>query len=198
MAIRLAVLETTASRAVRSLSPMPKSSRWPVKTSFPSAPTTGISAAGKTRIVVTVPSVDTPVCHMETKRFNEEAAKLRDDPPTITCSKSRISRSSRHIKDFEMKLRVPVYETVDIAENGIVAVEKFRAHGYDLILMDLQMPVMNGFDATVRIREKSNVPIIALTATATKSESEKCFEIGMNDYILKPFKPLDLYAKIFE
>ncbi len=86
--------------------------------------------------------------------------------------------------------------TVDIAENGIVAVEKFRAHGYDLILMDLQMPVMNGFDATVRIREKSNVPIIALTATATKSESEKCFDIGMNDYVLKPFKPLDLYAKI--
>ncbi|NJN33234.1 MAG: response regulator [Saprospiraceae bacterium] len=68
--------------------------------------------------------------------------------------------------------------TVDIAENGIVAVEKFRAHGYDLILMDLQMPVMNGFDATVRIREKSNVPIIALTATATKSESENASKLA--------------------
>ena len=88
------------------------------------------------------------------------------------------------------------FVTVDIAENGLVAVEKFRSHGYDLILMDLQMPVMNGFDSTVRIREKSNVPIIALTATATKQEADKCFEIGMNDYISKPFKPQELYIKI--
>ena len=88
------------------------------------------------------------------------------------------------------------YVTVDIAENGLVAVDKYRAHGYDLILMDLQMPVMNGFDSTTRIREKSNVPIIALTATATKTEADKCFEIGMNDYISKPFKPHELYIKI--
>jgi CheY-like chemotaxis protein len=88
------------------------------------------------------------------------------------------------------------FVTVDIAENGMVAVEKFRSHGYDLILMDLQMPIMNGFDATTRIREKSNVPIIALTATATKQEADKCFEIKMNDYISKPFKPEELYIKI--
>jgi CheY-like chemotaxis protein len=62
--------------------------------------------------------------------------------------------------------------------------------------MDLQMPVMTGFEATTRIREKHSVPIIALTATATKQEADKCFEIGMNDYISKPFKPQELYAKI--
>jgi PAS domain S-box-containing protein len=88
------------------------------------------------------------------------------------------------------------FVSVDIAENGSVAIEKFRSHSYDLILMDLQMPVMNGFDATVKIREKSKIPIIALTATATKQESDKCHEIGMNDYISKPFKPQELYAKI--
>jgi PAS domain S-box-containing protein len=88
------------------------------------------------------------------------------------------------------------FVTVDIAENGSVALEKFRSYSYDLILMDLQMPVMNGFDATVKIREKSQVPIIALTATASKLESDKCFEIGMNDYMSKPFKPQDLYLKI--
>ena len=89
------------------------------------------------------------------------------------------------------------YVTVDIAENGMVAVEKYRAHGYDLILMDLQMPVMNGFDATTRIRNQSKtVPIIALTATANKQEADKCFETGMNDYISKPFKPQELYLKI--
>ena len=47
------------------------------------------------------------------------------------------------------------FVTVDVAENGMIAVEKFRAHGYDVILMDLHMPIMSGFDATVRIREKS-------------------------------------------
>ncbi len=86
--------------------------------------------------------------------------------------------------------------TVDIAENGLIGVEKFKAHGYDLILMDLQMPVMNGFDATIRIREKSAIPIIALTATASKQEADRCFEIGMNDYVSKPFKPNELYMKM--
>ena len=88
------------------------------------------------------------------------------------------------------------FVSVDIAENGLVGVEKYKAHSYDLILMDLQMPVMNGFDATTRIREKSVVPIIALTATASKQEADRCFEIGMNDYVSKPFKPNELYMKI--
>lgn len=86
--------------------------------------------------------------------------------------------------------------SVDIAENGLVGVEKFREHGYDLILMDIQMPVMGGIEATQKIREQSSTPIIALTANSSKQESERCFEAGMNDYIAKPFKPQDLYSKI--
>jgi DNA-binding response OmpR family regulator/signal transduction histidine kinase len=86
--------------------------------------------------------------------------------------------------------------SVDIAENGLIGVEKFREHGYDLVLMDLQMPVMTGIEASQKIREKSNVPIIALTANSSKQEADKCFEAGINDYIAKPFKPQDLYAKI--
>lgn len=86
--------------------------------------------------------------------------------------------------------------TVDIAENGLIAVEKFREHGYDLILMDIQMPVMNGLEAAEKIREKSNVPIIALTANATKHEQDRCFETGMNEYLAKPFQPDDLYDRI--
>lgn len=86
--------------------------------------------------------------------------------------------------------------TVDIAENGMIGVEKFREHGYDLVLMDIQMRVMNGLDATKRIREQSAVPIIALTAQSSRPEMEKCFEVGMNDYLPKPFKPHELYAKI--
>ena len=86
--------------------------------------------------------------------------------------------------------------TVDIAENGLVGVEKMRAHRYDLILMDLQMPVMNGFDATTKIRETSNIPIIALSANSSHQEAEKTSAVGMNDYLAKPFKPVALYEKI--
>jgi len=60
--------------------------------------------------------------------------------------------------------------------------------------MDIQMPVMNGIEATKRIRTFSQVPIIALTANASKQESDKCINAGMNDYLSKPFKPQELYA----
>ena len=86
---------------------------------------------------------------------------------------------------------------VDIAENGLVGFEKVRAYRYDLILMDLQMPVMNGFQSTEKIREyNKDIPIIALTANSSSQEADKAKEIGMNEYMSKPFKPQDLYAKI--
>ena len=89
------------------------------------------------------------------------------------------------------------FVTVDIAENGLIGVEKFRAHTYDLVLMDIQMPVMNGMDATVRIRETSKtVPIIALTANSSRTEADKCKTLGMNDYMSKPFKPQELFERI--
>jgi len=88
------------------------------------------------------------------------------------------------------------YVTVDIAENGLVGVEKQREHEYDLILMDIQMPIMNGIEAASKIREKSSIPMIALTANATKQEKEKCMEVRIDDYLAKPFQPEELYAKI--
>ncbi len=87
--------------------------------------------------------------------------------------------------------------TVDIAENGLVAVQKFREYQYDVILMDIQMPVMNGLEATERIRaESATIPIIALTANASRAEMDACLAKGMNAYLAKPFKPQDLYAHI--
>ena len=89
------------------------------------------------------------------------------------------------------------YVSVDIAENGLVGFEKFRAHNYDLILMDLQMPVMTGFESVEKIREyDTKIPIIALTANSSSQEAEKATSMGMNDYLAKPFNPQDLYLKI--
>ncbi|GIV30749.1 MAG: hypothetical protein KatS3mg029_0100 [Saprospiraceae bacterium] len=85
---------------------------------------------------------------------------------------------------------------VDIASNGQVAVDMLKEQPYDLVLMDLQMPVMDGFEATQAIRTFSKVPIIALTANASIPEQERCLQIGMNDYLTKPFKPEELYARI--
>lgn len=90
----------------------------------------------------------------------------------------------------------------DIAENGLVAVEKLKSNEYDVVLMDVQMPVMDGYEATKAIRNMalpvSKIPVIALTANVTKIDVEKCLLAGMNDYLPKPFTPEDLYQKLFE
>jgi CheY-like chemotaxis protein len=89
---------------------------------------------------------------------------------------------------------------MDVAGNGQIAVEKLATTPYDIVLMDLQMPVMNGFEATEYIRNvlHSNVPIIALTADVTTVDVEKCKAVGMNDYISKPIDDKLLYSKIIK
>src|SRR6187399_874776 len=93
----------------------------------------------------------------------------------------------------------------DIAANGKIAIEKLSQKSsngtiksYDIILMDLQMPEMNGFEATEFIRKtmNSNIPIIALTADVTTVDLAKCKSVGMNDYIAKPVDERILYSKI--
>ena len=80
--------------------------------------------------------------------------------------------------------------TVEIANNGAEAVAALKARSYDLILMDVQMPEMDGFEATAAIRamtgEKRRIPIIAMTANALPSDCERCLAAGMDDYIAKP------------
>ena len=89
--------------------------------------------------------------------------------------------------------------TVEIANNGEIAVEKVKNNQYDIVLMDLQMPVMDGYTATKKIREfNKNVPIIALTASITMDIQGRAFEFGMNDCITKPFNPNDLFSIILK
>lgn len=89
---------------------------------------------------------------------------------------------------------------VDFAENGKIAVDKVQESKYDLILMDLHMPVMDGMDASRAIRslgaEYAKLPIVALTASIFAHELETITECGMDGYVIKPFMPNDLYVKI--
>jgi PAS domain S-box-containing protein len=87
----------------------------------------------------------------------------------------------------------------DLADNGKVAIQLLEdGFEYDLIIMDLQMPEMDGFETTVYIRQKLNlnIPIIAMTASALRNEKIKCLEIGMNEYMNKPFVPSDLFREL--
>ncbi|MBX2907287.1 MAG: tetratricopeptide repeat protein [Taibaiella sp.] len=86
---------------------------------------------------------------------------------------------------------------IDIADNGRMAVQLLEANDYDVVLMDIQMPELNGLDATAHIRKKlpetkRNVPVIALTASVLNTDLDKCTKAGMNAYVPKPFKREEL------
>jgi CheY-like chemotaxis protein len=87
---------------------------------------------------------------------------------------------------------------IEMAENGLVALGKLKANKIDLILMDIQMPVMDGFEASKAIRfgdpDTRNIPIIALTANATPKIIERCMASGMNEHLAKPFTPDELFG----
>lgn len=92
---------------------------------------------------------------------------------------------------------------IDFATNGKLALEKFLKKDYDLILMDIQMPLMNGIETTAEIRKyekqfstEKPVIIIAVTAFALENDREHCLENGMDDYLTKPYKPSELLNAI--
>ncbi len=107
-------------------------------------------------------------------------------------------------EDNQINQKVALYSlrklglSCDLAENGKQAVERYMAKAYDFILMDIQMPVMDGYEATRKIRQfekedkRNAVRIVAMTANALKSDRDKCLSVGMDDYISKPFQITEL------
>ncbi|MDY0036075.1 MAG: PAS domain S-box protein [Zoogloea oleivorans] len=106
---------------------------------------------------------------------------------------------SRINQEVAMSLLENVGLQVDLADNGAMAVDKLRAGAYALILMDMQMPVMDGVEATLAIRKLgSQVPIVAMTANAFGEDRQRCLDAGMNDHLPKPVDPPMLYAKLLQ
>jgi PAS domain S-box-containing protein len=90
---------------------------------------------------------------------------------------------------------------VDLAENGQVALDKARAVDYDLVLMDMQMPVMDGVTATRELRKNprfKDLPVVAMTANAMQGDRDRCMAAGMNDHVGKPIEPEDLWKTMLK
>jgi PAS domain S-box-containing protein len=126
-----------------------------------------------------------------------------------TIDSSKINLENKKIllvEDNELNRIITQYSLNTIncitteAENGKEAIEILKNNTFDLILMDIQMPIMDGFETTMYIRNnlKLNIPIIALSANAFKTEIEKCKEVGMDDYITKPFNEKSLFETIIK
>ncbi|MGZ4998660.1 MAG: response regulator [Methylomonas sp.] len=100
-----------------------------------------------------------------------------------------------------LELLAEAHLRVDVAENGEKALEKLAHNRYDCVLMDVQMPVMDGYRATQRLRALDGcqrVPVIAMTANAMNEDRDQCFEMGMDDYIAKPILPKILYEMLLK
>ncbi|WP_261859212.1 response regulator [Photobacterium sanguinicancri] len=153
---------------------------------------------GNTCQIPAVPMLKPPMITADLKSSDPK------DPEQTFPEKEKDNASKGHVLVIEdtvvnQKVAKMMLEkiglTVTIAENGLLGVEQFESQAFDLILMDCQMPVMDGFEATKRIRRiEANktdrnspaIPIVALTANVLKEEKDKCFEAGMDDFLAKP------------
>lgn len=129
----------------------------------------------------------------------ERITTLKLDDPTAMILVAEDNRINQIVADNFLK---SWGVNVDFANNGMEALNMIQSKSYKLVLMDLQMPEMDGYTAASKIRELhdpyfQNVPIIALTASAMLEIKKKAFECGMNDYLSKPFNPEELKEKIF-
>ena len=128
-------------------------------------------------------------------------------PPTATPHLQVHPRRVLLVEDNEINRRVAVGllrsrgHQVVLAENGQEAVETLADQEFDVVLMDMQMPVMDGYEATAEIRKREHqtgghIPIVAMTAEAMRGDRERCLAVGMDDYVVKPIDPAEMYRAI--
>jgi two-component system response regulator MtrA len=96
---------------------------------------------------------------------------------------------------IEKTLDDPRYETVTV-KDGLEAIEAFETSEFDVVILDVMMPYVDGFQACKHIRERSDIPIVILTARGGTEDVVHGFELGADDYITKPFRPVELVARV--
>jgi signal transduction histidine kinase/CheY-like chemotaxis protein/ligand-binding sensor domain-containing protein len=120
----------------------------------------------------------------------ESTAAGQQHVPAENCGTILVVEDNRINQKVLSHQLINLGYAIEVAANGAEAVEKIKAHRYDLVFMDVQMPVMDGFQATREIRKlddhSSSIPIVAVTANAFQSERDKCFSFGMDGYLTKP------------
>ena len=133
-------------------------------------------------------------------KSEKEQTSLHDDVTTLRGSKILLTEDNKTNQEIILGLLEGSGIVIDVANNGAEAVKMFQEHkDYELILMDLQMPVMDGYEATKRIRsEDKKIPIVALTANAMKEDIEKTASVGMNEHLNKPIDVEKLYATLLK
>jgi signal transduction histidine kinase/CheY-like chemotaxis protein len=135
-----------------------------------------------------------------------DSGESPDSPPSVRPLHILLAEDGRVNQMVAVKLLEGRGHRVEVAENGIEAVERLSGDdedGFDAVLMDIQMPEMNGYEATARIRELEiearnggPIPIIAMTANAMKGDREECLETGMDGYVSKPVHAQELFAEV--
>lgn len=133
---------------------------------------------------------ESALLHLENKYDLKKLRKLRI--LLVEDNRLNVMLLQKLFSEIKMKLQV--------AENGNACIEMLKENEFDIVLMDLKMPVVTGYEATVIIRNdlKSDVPIIAMTGYETAGDRERCLGIGMNAYISKPVNANLLFEKIYE
>ncbi len=138
-----------------------------------------------------------------------DGPRTAGDAPTDTAEQLATIKGARVllVEDNELNQEVATELLrdagfiVDLAENGQIAIDKIRAVDYDIVLMDMQMPVMDGVTSTQVIRREErfkNLPVVAMTANAMQSDRDRCMAAGMNDHVAKPIEPEDLWEALLK
>ncbi len=141
-------------------------------------------------IIFSVTNAEGAAAPEELGTGDEEAVEMVEE---ITGGKFLVAEDHEVNQQLFKTILENLGHEVHIANNGVEAVKSVKSQRYDLIFMDVQMPEMNGYEATASIRNLGvDTPIVAVTASALKGEEEKCLEVGMDGFLIKPFKKKDL------
>ena len=154
------------------------------------------------RCIIASVDSEAAVLYSDSHLQSAKSAALKLDERTHEYIRVLLAEDNLINQDVALAiLRKNRIETV-VVNNGLEAVRALEKETYSLVLMDVQMPVMDGLEATRVIRDASsqvldhNIPIVAMTANAMKSDQEMCLDAGMNDYFSKPFNPSELMSKV--